>query len=105
MQQEQLSWITNFIWGIADDVLRDSEQIPLLEAGGMAAFIERGVWPYATDAWVNPDATKIGYEVSFTRCFCKSQAMRTLEEIRAEILVLEKKSYGLLNEILGGCER
>ena len=23
MQQEQLNWITNFIWGIADDVLRD----------------------------------------------------------------------------------
>ena len=23
MEQSQLSWITNFIWGIADDVLRD----------------------------------------------------------------------------------
>src|SRR3954464_965329 len=23
MDQSQLSWITNFIWGIADDVLRD----------------------------------------------------------------------------------
>jgi hypothetical protein len=23
MQQGQLSWMTNFIWGIADDVLRD----------------------------------------------------------------------------------
>jgi hypothetical protein len=23
MEQTQLSWIANFIWGIADDVLRD----------------------------------------------------------------------------------
>jgi len=23
MDQSQLSWITNFIWGITDDVLRD----------------------------------------------------------------------------------
>ena len=23
MEQGQLNWITNFIWGIADDVLRD----------------------------------------------------------------------------------
>jgi type I restriction enzyme M protein len=23
MEQSQLSWIANFIWGIADDVLRD----------------------------------------------------------------------------------
>jgi len=28
MEQPQLNWITNFIWGIADDVLRDLKHRP-----------------------------------------------------------------------------
>ena len=45
---------------------------------------------------------KTGYEISFTRYFYKPQPLRTLEEIRADILVLEKQTEGLLDEILGG---
>ncbi|MFA7243507.1 MAG: hypothetical protein WC091_25650 [Sulfuricellaceae bacterium] len=45
-----------------DADLRDTEQIPLLEAGGIEAFIRREVLPYTPDAWIKPDATKIGYE-------------------------------------------
>jgi type I restriction enzyme M protein len=41
------------------------------------------------DAWIKPDATKIGYEISFTRHFCKPQPLRTLEELRADILAVE----------------
>jgi len=84
-----------------DPELRDTEQIPLLEPGGISAFIEREVWPYAPDAWVNTAATKIGYEISFTRYFYKPQPLRTLEEIRADILALEKETEGLLGEIIG----
>ena len=84
-----------------DSDLRDTEQIPLLEDGGIEAFIRREVLPYTPDAWIKEDATKIGYEVSFTRHFYKPQPLRTLEEISADILALERESEGLLSEITG----
>jgi hypothetical protein len=73
-----------------DADLRDTEQVPLLEEGGIEAFIRREVLPYTPDAWVNNDATKIGYEISFTRHFYKPQPLRTLAEISADILAIEK---------------
>ena len=84
-----------------DTDLRDTEQIPLQEDGGIEAFLRREVLPHAADAWYQPDSVKIGYEISFTRYFYKPQPMRTLHEIRADILALEKETEGLLGEILG----
>ncbi|MFH0990626.1 MAG: hypothetical protein V1799_11490 [bacterium] len=84
-----------------DSELRDTEQIPLLEEGGIEAFIKREVLPYTPDAWTKEDY-KIGYEISFTRHFYKPQALRTLEEIRADILAVEKEAGGLLDEIVKG---
>jgi len=78
------------------------EQVPLLEAGGVEAFIRREGLPYTPDAWIKEDATKIGYEISFTRHFYKPQALRTLDEIRADILAVEKEAEGLLDEIVKG---
>jgi type I restriction enzyme M protein len=83
-----------------DPELRDYEQIPLLEEGGIEAFICREVLPYAPDAWVDEGATKTGYEVSFNRYFYKPQPLRSLEEIRKDIVALEKETEGLLNEII-----
>jgi type I restriction enzyme M protein len=85
-----------------DPELRDTEQIPLLEEGGIEAFIRREVLPYTPDAWVKEDSTKIGYEVSFTRHFYKPQPLRTLEEISADILAIEKEAEGLLDDLLKG---
>ncbi len=85
-----------------DTDLRDTEQVPLLEKGGIEAFIRREVLPHAADAWYDPECIKTGYEVSFTRYFYKPQPLRTLEEIRADILALEKETEGLLGEIIGG---
>lgn len=85
-----------------DPELRDTEQVPLLEEGGIEAFLRREVLPYADDAWYEPGSGKIGYEVSFTRYFYKPQPLRSLEEIRADILALEKETEGLLVEIVGG---
>lgn len=85
-----------------DPDLRDSEQVPLLEEGGIDAFLKREVLPYAPNAWYDPDSVKVGYEISFTRYFYKPQPMRTLEEIRADILAFEKETEGLLGEIIGG---
>jgi type I restriction enzyme M protein len=84
-----------------DPELRDTEQVPLLEDGGIEAFIRREVLPHAPDAWYVPDSVKIGYEISFTRYFYKPQRLRTLEEIRADLLAVEKEAEGLLAEILG----
>ena len=83
-----------------DPDLRDSEQVPLLHAGGIEAFLSREVLPYAPDAWHSPESVKVGYEISFTRHFYKPQPMRPLEEIRADILALELETEGLLSEIL-----
>ena len=83
-----------------DADLRDTEQVPLLEDGGIEAFIRREVLPYTPDAWIKGDATKIGYEVSFTRHFYRPQPLRTLEEISADILAIEKEAEGLLNGLL-----
>ena len=52
------------------------------------------------DAWIKEDATKIGYEVSFTRHFYKPQPLRMLEEISADILAIEKEAEGLLDGLL-----
>ena len=84
-----------------DPDLRDTEQIPLLEEGGIEAFLRREVLPYAADAWYEPESVKIGYEISFTRYFYKPQPIRSLEEIRADILALERETEGLLGEIIG----
>ena len=83
-----------------DPDLRDTEQIPLQEAGGIDAFLRREVLPYAADAWYQPDSVKIGYEISFTRYFYTPQPLRSLEEIRADILALEQETEGLLDEII-----
>lgn len=48
---------------------------------------------------------KIGYEISFTRYFYKPPPMRSLDEIRADILALERETDGLLAEILGDVDR
>ena len=83
-----------------DSDLRDTEQVPLLEEGGVEAFLRREVLPHAADAWYVSDSVKTGYEISFTRYFYKPQPLRTLEEIRADILALEKETEGLLGDIL-----
>ena len=88
-----------------DTDLRDAEQIPLQEEDAESKrSLRREVLPYAADAWYQPNSVKIGYEISFTRYFYKPQPMRTLEEIRADILALERETEGLLVEIVGGLE-
>ena len=85
---------------VSDSELRDSEQVPLLEEGGIEAFFRREVLPHVADAWIQESATKIGYEISFTRYFYKPQPLRTLQAIRADIEALESETEGLLGEIL-----
>jgi type I restriction enzyme M protein len=85
-----------------DSDVRDTEQVPLAEEGGIEAFIKREVLPHASDAWIDSDSTKIGYEISFNRYFYKPQRLRSLDEIRRDIVALENETEGLLKEIVGG---
>ena len=85
-----------------DSELRDTEQVPLKEPGGIDAFFVREVLPHAPDAWIATDKTQIGYEISFARYFYKPVPLRTLAEIRADILALEQQGEGLLHKIVGG---
>ena len=84
-----------------DPQLRDTEQVPLLHEGGIEAFLRDEVLPYAPDAWYVPGSVKVGYEISFNRHFYQPQPLRPLEEIRADIMVLERETDGLLAEIIG----
>ena len=84
-----------------DADLRDTEQVALLHPGGIEAFLQEEVLPYAPDAWYNPEAVRVGYEINFNRHFYKPQPMRSLEEIRADILALERETEGLLAGIMG----
>ena len=85
-----------------DSDLRDTETVPFLEDGGVEAFIRREVLPHAPDAWVDDTKTQIGYEISFTRYFYKPQPLRSLADIRADIIALENETDGLMSQIIGG---
>ena len=80
---------------------RDTEQVPLLHPGGIETFLQKEVLPYAPDAWYDPGAVRVGYEINFNRHFYKPQPMRSLEEIQADILALERETEGLLAEVIG----
>lgn len=74
------------------------EQIPLLYSGGIAAFYEKEVKPYDDEAEFGDPI--IGYELSFTKYFYKSVQLRTLEQIIADMHILESETDGLWAKIL-----
>ena len=82
----------------ADPKKRDYEKIPLKE--DVDAYFEREVLPHVPDAWLDRSRDKIGYEISFTKYFYEYKPLRSLDEIKADILALEKETDGLLGEIL-----
>lgn len=79
--------------------LRDTENVPLKER--IYDYFVREVKPHVSEAWLNLDATKIGYEISFNKYFYRHKPLRELEDVTADILALENESDGLIREILG----
>ena len=69
-----------------DTDLRDTEQIPFCE--DIEAYFQREVIPYASDAWIDHDKTKVGYEIPFTRYFYKYEELGDPVETLAEIQTL-----------------
>ncbi|QKN24245.1 type I restriction-modification system subunit M [Caproicibacterium lactatifermentans] len=90
--------------GESDPNLRDSENIPFNYEGGIDAFIEKEVKPYAPDAYVDESKTRIGYEISFTKYFYKPVQLRDMKDILASLEELEKESDGVMGEIMEGLE-
>jgi len=78
--------------------LRDSENVPLKE--DIHSYFLREVKPHVDEAWINLDATKIGYEISFNKYFYRHKPLRAIEEVSEDILKLEELSDGLIREIL-----
>ena len=82
-----------------DTKLRDYERVPLTE--DIDAYYQREVKPHLPDSWIDRKKDKVGYEINFNRYFYQYTPLRSLKEITDELLALERKSEGLLNEVLG----
>lgn len=82
-----------------DSSLRDTENIPLTM--DIQEYMEKEVLPHVPDAWVDHSKTNIGYEINFTKYFYQYKPLRSLEEIRADILAIEQETDGLLKEVIG----
>ena len=80
-----------------DPALRDTENVPLKE--DIQTYFAREVLPFAPDAWIDEKKSKVGYEIPFTRYFYKYEAPRPSEEIKQEILAIEKELDGALEEV------
>ncbi len=78
--------------------LRDTENVPIKE--NINAYFLREVKPHVAEAWINLNATKIGYEISFNKYFYRHKPLRAIEEVSSDILKLEALSDGLIREIL-----
>jgi len=86
----------------SDAELRDTEQVPLLESGGVEAFVKREVIPYVNDAWIKKGSEKIGFEINFNRYFYKPVPQRNLTEIKKEILIIEETAKTALDSLFAG---
>lgn len=82
----------------ADSSLRDTESIPLKQ--DIQAYIEKEVLPHVPDAWVDESKTKVGYEINFTKYFYQYKPLRSLEDIRKDIMALEQETLGLIKEVI-----
>nr|WP_281419560.1 N-6 DNA methylase [Falsiroseomonas tokyonensis] len=77
--------------------LRDTETVPLKE--DIRAYFEREVLPHASDAWIDDDKTRTGYEIPFNRTFYQYVPPRPLEEIDADLRRLAGEIQNMLREI------
>ena len=84
----------------SDSYLQDTEQVPLLEDGGITAFLRREVLPHASDAYHDPDSVGVGYEITFARPFCRRTPTRPLKEVGAELMEIRRQTAHLYARFL-----
>lgn len=83
----------------ADSSKRDTETIPWKDT--VDEYMEKNVYPYAPDAWIDEKKTKVGYEIPFTREFYKYVAPRKSEEIFRHLQELDAQEQELMSKIMG----
>ena len=76
----------------------ETEQIPMNYPGGIEGFYENEVKPYTPDVIFGEPT--VGYELSFTKYFYKPVELRSLKDIKNDIMKLERQTEGDLAEIL-----
>ena len=79
--------------------LRDSEIIPFKQ--DIEEYMQKNVYPFNSDAYIDESKTKIGYEIPFTRQFYKYIPPKASDEIFAEIKELEAEETKLMKELFG----
>lgn len=77
-----------------DSALRDTENVPYLQ--DVAEYFKREVLPHAPDAWIDPDKTKVGYEIPFNRHFYVFKPPRPLEVIDTELKQTTDRILGMI---------
>ena len=82
-----------------DSDKRNTETIPWTDM--VAAYMEKNVYPYAPDAWIDDKKTKIGYEIPFTREFYKYVAPRRSDDIFQHLQQLDAQEQELMAKIMG----
>ena len=98
----------DFVTYESNSDLRDAESIPLTYNEGNDSdnseihqyFLDE-VQPHVSEAWINLDSTKIGYEISFNKYFYQHKPLRAMDEVATDIINLEQKAEGLIADILG----
>jgi len=83
-----------------DTSLRDYENISFLKRTkegklvpqAMDEYFKAEVKPHLPEAWIDETKTKVGYEINFTKYFYEFKPLRSLAEIKADILALEEKT-------------
>lgn len=87
---------------IADKDKTFTEIVPFTYDGGIESYFKNEILPFSEEAWIDEKKTKIGYEISFTKCFYRPVHLRTFDEVMSELRALEQETDGMFNEIIGG---
>ncbi len=88
--------------GESDPDSRDTEIVPLTYEGGIDAFMQKEVLPYAPDAYEDSSKRQIGYEISFTKYFYKPVELRKMDDILRDLARLDQDANGLMTSIMEG---
>jgi type I restriction enzyme M protein len=80
-----------------DASLRDTENVPLSEE--IETYFQREVLPHAADAWIDPEKTKVGYEIPFNRHFYVFQPPRPLDVIDTELKIVTDRILTMIGEL------
>ncbi len=83
----------NLIWKVADLLRGDYKQSD-------QEYFKLDVLLHVPDAWIDESKTKTGYEINFTKYFYEFKKLRSLSDIKADILALEEETIELDNMVL-----